>query len=235
MGEDFQLIEIIFLAAIAVFVVLRLRQILGRKTGNERRRDPFAAREQLTTPAAKDKAAEGARAPADSTTPADDKRARIGTIAPEGSALNQALTEIQLADRQFDVDRFLGGARSAYQLILNAFAKGDKEALKPLLADDVYEHFSADIDAREGRGETMQFEVVSIKDAQISGATLENRQAEITVTFETEITKAITDKDGELVSGDPSTVVNVIDIWSFTRDVKSKAPDWILTATDTAE
>jgi len=237
MGQDYQLIEIFFFAAMAVFMVIRLGQILGRRTGNERRRDPFAAREQLTTSPTPAKDRSGAPAPAknDRASSADDKRARIGSVAPEGSALNQALTEIQLADRQFDIDRFISGSRAAYEMIVEAFAKGDKETLKPLLSDEVYAHFSTAIDGRVRRGETVSFELVSVKDARITAAKLEGRQAEITVTFETEIITATKNRSGEVVSGDPSTVVNVIDIWAFTRDVKAKGPDWILASTDTAE
>ena len=236
MGEDFQLIEIVFLAAIAIFVLLRLRQILGRRTGNERRRDPFAAREQVTTPAtAKDKSGQAVPKTADRGPASDEKRARIGSIAPEGSALNQALTEIQLADRQFDIDRFVSGARAAYQIIVEAFAKGDKSALRPLLSDEVFAHFSSSIDGRARRGETMEFELVGVKEARITGAKLDARQAEITLTFATEIVTATKNGSGAVVSGDPSTVVNVIDIWTFSRDVKSKGPDWILSGTDTSD
>ena len=236
MGDDFQLIEIVFLAAIAVFVLLRLRQILGRRTGNERRRDPFAAREQVTAPVhAKDKAGQAAPLAPERIQPADEKRARIGSIAPEGTALNHALTDIQAADRQFDVDRFVGGARSAYDMIVKAYAKGDKAALRPLLSDEVFTHFSAAIDGRARRGENVDFELVSIRDARITAARLDGRQAEITVTFETEIVTATKNADGAVVAGDPTTVVNVIDIWSFARDVKAKTPDWLLTGTDTSD
>lgn len=235
MGEDYHLIEILFMAAIAVFLGLWLRQVLGRKTGNERRRDPFAAREQVAAPSAKEKGAEALVGPRARTGTKDEKGSRIGSIAPEGSALNKALTDIQGADRQFDVDRFVAGAKSAYQMIVEAFSSGDKDALKPLLTDEVYAHFVTAIDGRARRGETVEFKFVGVKDARITGAKLEGRHAEVTVTFETEIITSTKNKDGAVVSGDPSTVVNVIDIWTFSRDVKTKGPDWILSSTDTAE
>ena len=234
MGQDYHLIEIAFMAAIAVFLGLWLRQVLGRRTGNERRRDPFAVREQVVAPGAK-KSAEALVGQGARTATKDEKGAGIGQVAPEGSALNKALTEIQSADRQFDVDRFVAGAKSAYQMIVEAFSSGDKDTLKPLLTDEVYAHFATAIDGRARRGETVEFKLVGVKDARITGARLEGRQAEITVTFETEIITSTKGKDGALVSGDPSTVVNVIDIWSFVRDIKSKGPDWILSSTDTAE
>ena len=107
MGEDYHLIEIVFMAAVAVFLGLRLRQILGRRTGNERRRDPFAAREQVAAPRSKPKPAEALVGSGDRAATKDEKGSGIGQVAPEGSALNKALTEIQGADRQFDVDRFV--------------------------------------------------------------------------------------------------------------------------------
>ncbi|MFZ1990889.1 MAG: Tim44/TimA family putative adaptor protein [Alphaproteobacteria bacterium] len=235
MGEDFHLIEIVFMAAIAVFLGLRLRQILGRRTGNERRRDPFAARQQVAAPNAKEKRAEALVGTADRAGSKDEKGSRIGQVAPEGSSLNKALTDIQSADRQFDVDRFVAGAKSAYQMIVEAFNHGDKDGLKPLLTDEVFAHFTTAIDGRARRGEVVEFKLVGVKDARITGAKLEGRQAEITVTFESEIITSTKNKDGAVVSGDPSTVVNVIDIWSFSRDVKTRGPDWILCATDTAE
>ncbi len=236
MGEDYHLIEIVFMAAVAVFLGLWLRQVLGRRTGNERRRDPFAAREQVASPSAKEKkGAEALVGPRERTATKDEKGSRIGQVAPEGSALNKALTDIQSADRQFDVDRFVAGAKSAYQMIVEAFSSGDKDTLKPLLTDEVYAHFVTAIDGRARRGETIEFKFVGVKDARITGAKLEGRQAEITVTFETEIMTSTKNESGEVVSGDPSTVVNVIDIWTFSRDIKAKGPDWILSSTDTAE
>jgi len=235
MGEDFHLIEIVFMAAIAVFLGLRLRQMLGRRTGNERRRDPFAAREQVASPNGKQKRAEALVGTADRTGSKDEKGSRIGQVAPEGSALNKALTDIQSADRQFDVDRFVAGAKSAYQMIVEAFNQGDKDALKPLITEEVFAHFMTALDGRARRGEVVEFKLVGVKDARITGAKLEGRQAEITVTFESEIITSTKNKDGAVISGDPSTVVNVIDIWSFSRDVKARGPDWILCSTDTSE
>lgn len=225
--------QVIFLAALALFVILQLRRVLGRRTGQERQRDPFAARSSIGAPARpQDKEAP---ALAGERGAAEENRVRIGAVAPEGSALNQALTEIQLADRFFDLDRFLGGARSAYRLLVEAFAKGDKAALQPLLAQDVFGSFSGVIDGRTARGETQDFKLVGIKAATITAAKLENTLAEITVSFESEITTATKDKAGAVIGGDPSTVVTVIDIWTFARDVKAKTPDWTLIATDTAD
>jgi predicted lipid-binding transport protein (Tim44 family) len=233
MSDEFTIVQVIFLAAIAIFILLQLRRVLGRRTGNERQRDPFAARTSIGAPARPND--KDTPPPLTGKAPADETRTRIGTIAPEGSALNQALTEIQLADRSFDLDRFVGGARAAYRLLVEAFAAGDKAALKPLLSADVFASFCGVIDARAAKGESVEFKLLGIKDATITVAKLDGQQAEVTVTFESEITTATKNRDGAVVGGDPSTVVTVIDIWSFARDVKSKTPDWTLVATDTAD
>jgi predicted lipid-binding transport protein (Tim44 family) len=232
MGEDFSVIQVLFLAALAIFILLQLRRVLGRRTGNERPRDPFAARSSAGVagrPLDKE-----APPPLGDRAPADDGSTRIGTVAPEGSALNQALTEIQLADRSFDLDRFIGGARAAYRLLVEAFARGDKAALKPLLSPDVFASFSSVIDGRAAKGETVELKLTGIKDATITAAKLDGRQAEITVSFESEVVTVTKNSDGAVIAGDPGTVVTVIDIWSFAREVKSKTPDWILVGTDTA-
>lgn len=235
MGEDYQILEIIFLAAIAVFVLLRLRSVLGRRTGHERRRDSVAARESMPSSSqSNDNSVNGAGQAAEDSA-GEASSSRIDSVAPQGSALNQTLTEIQLADRQFDIDGFIGGARAAYQIIVEAYGKGDKAALKPLLSDSVFNSFGAAIDERSAADQTMEFELVGIKEAQITAAKLEDRQVEVTVSFETEIVTSVKSADGEIVSGDPTTVVTVIDVWSFARDVKAKTPDWLLVDTDTVE
>lgn len=233
MGDEFTAIQVIFLAALALFIFFQLRRVLGRRTGNERQRDPFAARTGLGAPGRAGEA--DVPPPLTGRSAADETKTRIGAIAPEGSALNQALTEIQLADRTFDLDRFLSGGRAAYRMLTEAFAAGDKAALKPLLAGDVFESFSSVIDGRASRGETVDFKLISIKDAAITAAKLDGKEAEITVSFESEISTVTKDSEGRIIAGDPSTVVTVIDIWTFARDVKSKAPDWLLVATDTTD
>lgn len=231
MGQDYQMIEIVFLAAIAGFIAYRVYLVLGKRNGHERRRDPFAAREQVTEP-------RPAKGKADSAGPADRPQtvgaAGAAGVVP-GSPIQQALTEIELADRAFEVSQFLGGARAAYGMILKAFADGDVATLKSLVTSDVLEAFTADIEGRASRGETREVEIVSIKDTKITGAKLEGRRAEITVTFEAELISATKNSDGAVVAGEPGTVVHVIDIWSFTRDLKSKGPEWLLSATDTSD
>ena len=233
MGQEYQIFEVLFFAVIAAFILFRLRSVLGRRTGHERpRRDPFAAREGLSSPQntpADEKAAAGPEA----NTPGsdDDVDQGLEAVAPAGSRLNQTLTEIQIADRNFDIEQFLAGARGAYELIVKAFAAGDKEALQPLLDEEVFASFCEVIDGREARGETVDFEFVGIREAKITDASLEGRTAELTVSFESQIIQAVKSGSGDLIAGDPDTVVTVIDVWSFARDVKSKKPDWLLVGT----
>lgn len=231
MNGDFSLIQVIFIAALAIFILLQLRRVLGRRTGNERQRDPFAARSSVGL----------GSGPKDETPPPladrtiEEGRAPTVTAPAKGSALEQVLTEIALADRSFEMDRFLGGARAAYRMLVEAFARGDKAALKPYVSPDVFASFSAVIDERAAQQETLDFKLVGIKDASITAAKLEGQHAEVTVSFESEVTSITKNADGAVIAGDPGTVATVIDIWTFARDVKSKSPDWTLVATDTVE
>lgn len=235
MGQDYQVIEILLFAAVAAFMFFWLRSVLGRRTGHERsRRDVVTQRESLPTPP---KAKGEAPATPAEVGPEEDSRplSPIERVAPSGSALNQTLTEIQIADRNFDVDRFIAGARGAYELIVKAFADGDRDTLKPLLSEEVFTSFSAAIAAREADTDSHHFEFLKIRDARITDASLNGRTAELTVSFEAQILKSVTSANGELVSGDPDTPVTVLDIWTFARDIRSKKPDWLLVNTDTGE
>ena len=234
MGQDSQVFEIIFYAAVAAFMIFWLRSVLGRRTGHERtRQDTYTSRESLPTQTPK---SEGNAKPIEGTADeADMPVDPIETVAPAGSALNQTLTEIQIADRNFKVDQFVAGARGAYEMIVKAFASGDRETLKPLLSSEVYDSFVSAIEAREASGEQHHFEFVRIRDARITDASLKKRIATLTVNFEAQIIQAVKSADGEILSGDPETPVTVLDIWTFERDLKSKKPDWLLIDTDTGE
>jgi predicted lipid-binding transport protein (Tim44 family) len=230
---------IIFLA-IAVVVFLRLRSVLGRRTGNERPPfDPYSRRESLPG-AAGDKVIDLPRRVAGQTAaaaadipPAAVERFR--SIAPEGSPLNAGLTAVAAADRSFDPDEFIAGAKAAYEMIVTAFAEGDRKALKQLLSRDVHEGFVAAIAEREGRGETIEFRFVGIDKAEITGAAVKGTTAQITVRFLSKLISATHDKDGAVIDGDPVHVGDVTDIWTFARDTTSRDPNWKLIATESVD
>jgi predicted lipid-binding transport protein (Tim44 family) len=145
--------------------------------------------------------------------------------------LTRALMDVKLVDRTFDNDRFLSGARSAYEMIVTAFARGEREVLRPLLSDDVFDTFNKAIKSREAKKERVDFTFLKLKSARISGAELKGRMADITVTFESEVMMAGYDPSGALIEGDAKTPHSVTDIWTFARDTSASDPNWLLVAT----
>lgn len=218
MNDGFQYIDIIFFAMVAAFLVLRLRSVLGRRTGEERQRpDPFSRPEN-----GEDKVVElPGRGPV--------------TLGPADHSLAAGLTRIRMADPAFSPEEFLEGARAAFQIILMAYAKGDREALRPLLADEVFANFTRAIEDREQRGETMETDLVSVKAVEFMEAVLEDNEAVITVRFVTEQVNVQRDSKDVVVEGDPNQVEEVTDIWTFRRLVTSEDPNWELVATRVPE
>lgn len=233
-------ITIIFLV-LAVVVFLRLRSVLGRRTGHERPPfDPYSSqeRENGADPATPGDdnviPLPGQGTPQAGTAPATSS-ATLDKVAPEGSALNDALRQILSVDRSFDPQGFLQGARGAYEMIVTAFAAGDRKTLKNLLSKDVYEGFVAAISDRESRGETIESTFVGIEKAEIVEAALKGSTAQVTVRFRSELISATRDRDGAIVDGDPNAVSDVTDIWTFARDTTSRDPNWRLVATESVE
>src|SRR6185312_11365982 len=143
----------------------------------------------------------------------------------------RGLFDIKLADREFDTDHFLAGTRGAYEIIVTAFARGDRTALKPLLSSEVYAAFDQVISGREQQKQTVEFTFVGFKDVKIVHAALKNRAAEITVAIGAQFISATHGADGQVVEGDTKSVRDVTDVWTFTRDVHARDPNWLLVAT----
>jgi predicted lipid-binding transport protein (Tim44 family) len=235
--------SIVFLV-IAVIVFLRLRSVLGRRTGNERPPfDPYSRRE--TMPQGADKPGDKVISLPRRTAPAEAAAAatgfapgaeeRITKIAPEGSPLNEGLKAIAAQDRTFDPAEFLTGAKGAYEMIVTAFAEGDRKTLKQLLSREVFDGFVAAIGERETRGETIEFKFVGIDKAEITAASTKGATAQITVRFLSKLVSATHDKSGAVVDGDPIHVGDVTDIWTFARETTSRDPNWKLVATESVE
>lgn len=229
---------IIFLV-LAVVIFFRLRSVLGRRTGSERPPfDPYSRHEAPPTASGDEKVISlPSRQPlgAETDTIAPAAEARIKTLAPEGTSLNDALRAIATADRDFDPDGFLAGAKGAYEMIVTAFAEGDRKALKPLLSREVYDGFVAAIAEREGRGETIEFRFVGIDKSEITDASLKGATAQITIRFLSKLISATHDRNDKVVDGDPVHVGDVTDIWTFAREVTSRDPNWKLVATESVE
>lgn len=246
-GSASSLIDIytIIFLAVAVLIFLRLRSVLGRRTGNERPPfDPYSRRDTPPTAANSDDNVIGLpqRRPSEDgptdlhDTPQDlDVDARLGTAVAEDSALRGALARIARADSTFEVESFVSGSKAAYEMIVTAFAEGDRKTLRQLLSRDVYDGFAGAIDQREAQGETIEFRFIGIDRADITGAELRNRTAQVTVRFLSKLVSATHDKDGELVDGDPIHVSEHSDIWTFAREVTSRNPNWKLVATESVD
>ncbi|WP_181705122.1 Tim44/TimA family putative adaptor protein [Chthonobacter rhizosphaerae] len=225
---------VFLLVAVAIF--WKLRSVLGRRTGHERPpQDPFARREErpaAPAPETNDNVVALPRATRAPAATAEAQAAGVDAVAPAGSALNGALRTIVSADRSFDARHFLDGSRAAYEIIVGAFASGDRDTLKMLLSPDVYEGFSAAIADREKRGEKIETTFVGMDKADIVEAALKNGQAQITVRFVSQLISVTRDRAGAVVDGDPVKVAEVTDVWTFARDVKSRDPNWKLIATE---
>jgi predicted lipid-binding transport protein (Tim44 family) len=220
MSDGLHFLDIIFFAMVAAFLVLRLRSVLGRRTGAER-----PPSEQWSAAAKK---GEGKVI--------DLAAVRRSVAEPSpASPVGQGLAGIRAADPAFDLDTFLAGARAAFEMIVAAYANGDKAKLQPLLAPEVYRHFADAIDARQRAGETLQTELIALRSADPKAACQEGAIAKLTVRFVTEQVNLLHDAAGHVIEGDPSRTTEVIDEWTFHRDVRSGDPNWLLAATHTPE
>lgn len=226
MGDGgFQFLDILLLGAIAGFIALRLRAVLGQRTGHEQQR-----RRQMQDAAA-------GESPAD-TGEAQDNVIPLPRRDEAEPAANPAqqypeLTKILAADRAFDPVDFMQGASAAYEMIVTAFAAGDKASLKPMLSREVFADFEQVIDDRARKGEQQETTFVGLKNASYVDSQVNGRIGEVTVKFESELISVTRDAKGVVVAGDPSRVDSVTDIWTFARDLRSRDPNWTLIATAT--
>ena len=225
---------IIFLA-LAVFIFLRLRSVLGQRTGSER--PPFDR-------AARDVARGGNdnvvplpgtiidQAPLAPTAEPVSAADRWKGIAAPDSALATGLNEVAASDSSFDAQHFIAGAKSAYEMIVLAFANGDRRALKDLLSSEVYDGFEAAIRGREQRGEKVETRFASIDKAELVSAGVRDRIAQLTVRFISQMISVTRDKAGAVIDGNPEKLTDVTDVWTFARDVSSRDPNWKLVGTE---
>lgn len=209
MGDNLQVLEILVFAVIAGILVFRLRSVLGRRTGNERRRDlPFAR--QPTPPAA-------------GPSPASPPAAALTPPRPAGAG--------EAPD--FDRAAFLTGARGAFEIVVQAFATGDRAKLQPLLSPDVFRSFSDAIAARERANETQETKIVAVKSAELEQNRVEGGTSLATVKFVSDQILATRNAAGAVVDGDPDHPVEHTDLWTFSRPARSPDPNWMLIATET--
>jgi predicted lipid-binding transport protein (Tim44 family) len=243
MQDVFDIWTIAFLA-LAIVIFVKLRSVLGQRTGRERPPfDPYSARDAMRSSNTSNndnnivtlpgRPAEPAKKPAEpSAAPAANP---FAGIAEPGSAVEAGLAAIVGEDKTFDIKHFIGGARTAYEMIVNAYAEGDRRTLKNLLSRDVYDGFEGAIRAREGRGETTESRFVSIDKSDILGAEMRGRLAQVTIRFVSQLVSVTRDRNGAVVEGSPDKVTDVTDVWTFARDVTSRDPTWKLVATEAGQ
>jgi predicted lipid-binding transport protein (Tim44 family) len=211
--------DIVLFAMVALFLILRLRSVLGRRTGNEQRRDPFA---QRASTAADKVVALPQRPPASPASPPQPAAA---------DSVASGLARIRAADPGFDPEQFLPGARAAFEMIVAAFAAGDKGQLRPLLSDEVFGRFATAIDERDAAKETLETRILRLKTAEIVGAALAGRTAQVTLELVSDQVNVLRAHDGSIVDGNPDSAVEKTDFWTFARDTRSADPNWVLVAT----
>jgi predicted lipid-binding transport protein (Tim44 family) len=234
---DVDIYTIIFLA-LAVFIFLRLRSVLGQRTGSERPPYDRAAPNVVqrtqdnnnVVPMPGAVIDQAPLAPSADVAPAD----RWKGVAEPGTPLAAGLDAIAAHDSSFDPRHFISGARSAYEMIVLAFANGDRRALKDLLSSEVYESFEAVIKDREKHEQKTETRFVSIDKAELVGAEARDRAAQLTVRFVSQMISVTRDKTGAIVDGNPDKVADITDVWTFARDTSSRDPNWKLVGTGSA-
>jgi predicted lipid-binding transport protein (Tim44 family) len=241
MNGSFDISTLVF-AILAIFVVWKLRSVLGQRTGADRPpTDPFAKR------GAPDPTKPGAGPDMGKVIPlpgaASSTLRGLAPIHPDrwtgfaqpGTPVAAGLDEIAKADPNFAADQFMAGARLAYEAIIMAFAKGDKPTLSSLLAKDVYDGFATAIDQRNAKGETVETTFVALDTAVIEDAQVRGRSAQMTLRFETKLITVTRDKEGTVVDGNAEAVADIIDHWTFAREIASRDPNWRLVATEAGQ
>lgn len=222
MNDGFQFIDIILFAMVAAFLVLRLRSVLGRRDGHEGGKS-----DSLEIRGKKPESENNVVQLPDHSEPDEDLPPGID----EDDPLAAGIMKLKAADPGFDVQEFISGSRIAFEVILGAYTDGDSKALQPLLSSEVFANFNKVINDREQAGESMEDTLVGINKVDIMEAYMEGSVANVTVKYISEQVNVVRDGDGNVVSGDPNTVVEVTDFWTFSRDTKSRDPNWFLVAT----
>jgi predicted lipid-binding transport protein (Tim44 family) len=213
-------IQLLVLAGIAVFLILRLRNVLGTRDGFEKNPAPLPGSD-ASRPRRGFEVIDGG--------PDRD----IIDHAPEGSDTAKALAAMKLVEPSFSVSDFLQGARGAYEMILTAFDKGELDRIKPFLSQDVFDSFSEVVAARKSRGVTVTTDFQGLRELTLADATFDRatNEAEISVRFVAELVSSVRDMGGQVVEGDPKASRKQKDVWTFARTMGANDPNWQLVAT----
>ncbi len=240
MDGKIDIFTIMFLV-LAVVIILKLRSVLGRRTTDDEARidrnraleraraaGKGAGNDKVVAMPRRDRPEQTGEATAAASAAAEEK---VRTFAAGDSNLADGLLSIYRADGSFEPDGFVKGARQAYEMIVTAFAEGNRKALRSLLSKEVFDGFAGAISDREARGEIIDQSFVGINKADMLEAELKNGTAQVTIKFVSELISATRDRAGAVISGDTKKIKEVVDIWTFAREVASRDPNWRLIAT----
>ena len=237
--DEFFDIPTLIVIGVAIVVLYRLRQVLGTRTGRER--TPLQRQREMAAAKPGEENVVQMRPNPVAQTNEDLERqqrkleAEIAQFSHGDDNVAEGLRAIAGADPGFAPKSFMEGAKSAYEMIVTAFAAGDRQTLKNLLDKDVYEGFEKVIRDREAAGRKVDFTFVGLPKVEISEAELDKRSANVTIRFHAEVVSATRDKDGNLIEGNADQVANIADEWTFARSPKSRDPNWKLVATSQLE
>jgi len=230
--------DLILLAVIAGFIILRLRSHLGRRTGHQEPMDPFAqqGREQAESQNSEERVLQFPDRSAE-TEKEDERLPDIGRndVPSHSVPADKGVAAIKGVDLSFDEAAFVSGARMAFEMIVNSYAGGDIKTLRPLLANEIFEEFASAIRTREDAGESLETTLVSVTEAEIVEAELQGKTAFVTVRFRSEQINVLRDGQGKIIQGSEQGVDTVTDLWTFARNTRSRDPNWTLVATDSPE
>ena len=216
-------VEIVIIAMVAAFLGLRLYSVLGRRAEHEEH--PLPPRFEPKGPRT--------QAPRSLVGETGGTAGATGGMVPGVTpAIERGLREIAAADRHFDLLAFLEGAKGAYRMVLEAFWKGDREALAQLCDSDVRDAFLSAIDAREAQGHTLDYKLIRIEDAVVVAAEYRAPLARLTVRFSADVAAVTRNAEGQVIAGSLNDAIETCDLWTFSRDVNSASPDWLVDETD---
>lgn len=226
----------IVFALLAIFVVWKLRSVLGTRTGTEQ--PPFETLRRKAPEAQTNEGAStvvrfpGKGAESDSEQASTDRRAAWLRISGVEQRVVTGLEAIASADPSFEPKSFIEGAKAAYEMIIMSFAAGNRQGLEELLSKDVFDSFAAAITEREQRGETVDTTFVSIDRTIIEDAQLRQPTAQVSLRFQSKLITATRDRAGAIIEGNADKVVDMVDVWTFARDTTNRDPNWRLVATE---
>lgn len=222
MGEGIPFGDLIVLGAIALFVILRYRSVLGEKSGHD------FSKPKDKQPEPQEKVVQLNGRP---VAPAADKTEDMALVDIDNPDATKAIAQMKTLDADFTLHEFLNGAKMAFEMVIAAFNEHDKKTLKMLLAADVYESFEGSIKEHEEKDTRAETTLVAINGAELVDAEVKKSVATITVQFLSEQITVVRDKTGKVVEGSAADIQDIADEWTFERDLKSRDPNWIIVAT----